>query len=148
MYVNLRYLKISEKKLINITGVENSKDFWVEENNYEITGDTVNGKGGTSKARLCNGPSLFNNLNFHFYGKIKSPPSKELKTLAKLGGANIISNLQTTSSTKIIVLVDVNEDNDLDDLLEHPSINVVVSYKWLLDSAGQYERKSFDTYCN
>ncbi|ORY06822.1 hypothetical protein K493DRAFT_332966 [Basidiobolus meristosporus CBS 931.73] len=68
---------------------------WLNEHNYEITGDTVMGitfgpKQGrrNSKKQL---PRLFSNCKFYLHGDFKVPSKADLQKLITLGGARLLS---------------------------------------------------------
>ena len=77
---------------------------------------------------------------------MKSPPAKELKLLANLGGATVITS-KPEKEKKLIVLVDENECGNPEDLSDKfPHLHAVLSCKWLLDSIGHYSLQDYEEY--
>lgn len=131
---------------------------WVEEADYELRGDT-HGAGAPKKARLAMRkglPRLFDGLKVCFAGDYALPSRKDLARVARVGGAEILTNLPQPTTTMNEYMVEVKHthvliDPERTDVTKAGELHMVcglvpITYHWLLDSVSHYSLQAVDKY--
>ena len=128
-------------------GIEHSSDGWVEESEYEVQGDIGGGKLGPQRGRTAENP-LLDAHALYFWGPFKEPPLKELTLLATLAGATIVDRLRSSADNVTVIYEGNKKDESEIEAFQdkHPHVDQIVSHKWLLDSAGSFEKQPFNDY--
>ncbi|XP_036362304.1 breast cancer type 1 susceptibility protein homolog isoform X3 [Octopus sinensis] len=123
----------------------------LKEANFEITGDTVNGKHhrGPTRSRLSN-TNLLTSYQIYFTGETSELPLEVLENLVKTLGGKLVTNSNCfdlkSKKTCLIISSGNQESHKLAKNVHKKKGVLLLSREWLLDSLAMYEIQSLDGY--
>ncbi|XP_052826538.1 uncharacterized protein LOC106871917 isoform X2 [Octopus bimaculoides] len=118
---------------------------------FEITGDTVNGKHhrGPTRSRLSN-TNLLTSYQIYFTGETSELPLEVLENLVKTLGGKLVTNPNCfdlkSKKTCLIISSGNQESHKLAKNVHKKKGVLLLSREWLLDSVAMYEIQSLDGY--